>query len=93
MAKICLIGAGSTVFAQNILGDILSNPELADSEIALFDIDSERLSTSEIMTTRIGSTLGLKNMRVKATTNRRDALRNADFISTSVTVRETPSIS
>ena len=80
MAKICLIGAGSTVFAQNILGDILSNPELADSEIALFDIDSERLSTSEIMTTRIGSTLGLKNMRVKATTNRRDALRNADFV-------------
>lgn len=80
MAKICLIGAGSTVFAQNILGDILSNPELADSEIALFDIDAERLSTSEIMTTRIGSTLGLKNLRVRATTNRREALRDADFV-------------
>lgn len=47
MAKICLIGAGSTVFAQNILSDVLSNPELADCEIASFDIDGERLSTSE----------------------------------------------
>ncbi len=80
MAKICLIGAGSTVFAQNILGDVLSNPELADSEIALFDIDAERLSTSEIMARRIGTTLGLKGLRVTATTNRRAALKDADFV-------------
>ncbi|HEY1386199.1 MAG TPA: alpha-glucosidase/alpha-galactosidase, partial [Dongiaceae bacterium] len=46
MTKICLIGAGSTVFAQNILSDVLSNPELANSEISLYDIDDERLSTS-----------------------------------------------
>jgi alpha-galactosidase/6-phospho-beta-glucosidase family protein len=50
-SKICIIGAGSTVFAQNILSDVLSNRELADSKIALFDIDAERLSTSEIMAT------------------------------------------
>ncbi len=80
MAKICLVGAGSTVFAQNILGDVLSNPELADSEIALFDIDAERLSTSEIMARRIGMTLGLKGLRITATTNRREALRGADFV-------------
>lgn len=80
MAKITLIGAGSTVFAQNILGDVLSNPELADSEIALFDIDDERLSTSEIMSRRIGSTLGLTKLRVTATTDRRAALKDADFV-------------
>lgn len=80
MAKICLIGAGSTVFAQNILGDVLSNPELADSDIALFDIDAERLSTSEIMARRIGMSLGLKGLRISATTNRRAALRDADFV-------------
>ena len=80
MARICLLGAGSTVFAQNILGDVLSNPELADSDIALFDIDAERLSTSEIMARRIGMTLGIKGLRVTATTNRREALRGADFV-------------
>lgn len=80
MAKITLIGAGSTVFAQNILGDVLSNPELADSEIALFDVNDERLSTSEIMSRRIGTTLGLEDLRVTATTDRRAALKNADFV-------------
>jgi alpha-galactosidase len=80
MAKICLVGAGSTVFAQNILGDVLSNPELADSEISLFDIDAERLSTSEIMARRIGKTLGLTGLKITATTNRRAALHGADFV-------------
>ena len=80
MAKITLIGAGSTVFAQNILGDVLSNPELADSEIALFDIDKERLSTSEIMSRRIARTLGLDRLRIEATTDRRAALAGADFV-------------
>lgn len=80
MAKICLVGAGSTVFAQNILGDVLSNPELADSEISLFDIDAERLSTSEIMARRIGMSLGLTGLRITATTNRRAALQGADFV-------------
>ena len=49
MAKITLIGAGSTVFAKNLMGDILSYPELANSTISLFDIDGERLKTSEIV--------------------------------------------
>ena len=47
MAKIAFIGAGSTVFAKNLMGDILSYPELADSHIALMDIDPERLKTSK----------------------------------------------
>ena len=49
MTKICLVGAGSTVFAQNILGDVLSNSGNADYVISLFDIDPERLRTSEIV--------------------------------------------
>ncbi|MGZ9810209.1 alpha-galactosidase [Pseudoroseicyclus sp. H15] len=80
MAKITFIGAGSTVFAQNILGDVLSNPELADSEIALFDIDAERLSTSEIMARRIASTLKLQGLSITATTDRREALKGSDFV-------------
>ena len=47
MPKITFIGAGSTVFAKNLLGDIFSFPELADSTISLFDIDPERLAVSE----------------------------------------------
>ena len=44
-----LIGAGSVIFTLNLLGDILSFPELAESEIALMDIDAERLRVAEIM--------------------------------------------
>jgi len=80
MAKICLIGAGSTVFAQNILSDVLSNPDLADSEISLMDIDAERLATSEIMSRRIAATLGLDNLRIASFTDRRAALNGADFV-------------
>src|SRR6201991_2358656 len=82
MTKICLIGAGSTVFAQNILSDVLSNPELAASEIALHDIDDVRLSTSDVVAKRIGETLGLKKLRVTATTDRRKALKDSDFVIT-----------
>jgi alpha-galactosidase len=80
MTKICLIGAGSTVFAQNILSDVLSNPELAESAISLHDIDPERLKTSEIVARRIGETLRLRKLHVEATTDRRKALQGADFV-------------
>jgi alpha-galactosidase len=81
MAKICLIGAGSTVFARNILSDVLSNAELADSEIALFDIDDVRLSTSTIMTQRICQSLGIgKDIKLISTTDRATALKGADFV-------------
>mgnify|MGYP000455376417 CR=1 FL=1 len=79
MAKICLIGAGSTVFARRLVGDVLLTPGLKDSEIALHDIDLSRLKTSEIVTQRMARTLGLNN-RVTATTDRRKALRDADYV-------------
>ena len=80
MPKICLIGAGSTVFAQNILSDVLSSPELSDCRIALFDIDPERLATSTVMTRRICHALGLRDDAITATTDRRAALLGADFV-------------
>ncbi|OEO33152.1 alpha-glucosidase/alpha-galactosidase [Devosia insulae DS-56] len=80
MLKICLIGAGSTVFAQSILGDVLSNPALQNATISLHDIDETRLSTSYVVANRIGQTLGLSNLKVEATANRREALRDADFV-------------
>lgn len=80
MTKICLVGAGSTVFAQNILGDVLSNPGITDYVISLFDIDPERLKTSEIVARRICETLGLGTVRIEATPDRRVALKGADFV-------------
>ncbi|NYJ13266.1 alpha-galactosidase [Rhizobium leguminosarum] len=80
MPKICLIGAGSTVFAQNILGDVLSTPSDHDYIIGLFDIDPERLKTSEIVARRICASLKLDTVRIEATLNRREALKGADFV-------------
>src|SRR6266850_1882901 len=72
------IGAGSTVFARNLLGDILGFEELAESEITLFDIDAGRLETSELVARRVADTLGAP-AKIVATTDRRAALDGADF--------------
>ena len=60
MPKITFIGAGSTVFAKNLMGDILSYPELAGSTISLHDIDHERLRTSSVVAHKVAETLGVK---------------------------------
>src|SRR6476661_7710566 len=78
MAKVTFIGAGSTVFARNLLGDILGFEELAESEITLFDIDAERLETSELVAHRVAGTLGAP-AKIVATTDRRAALESADY--------------
>lgn len=76
--KITLIGAGSTVFAKNMIGDILSYPELANTRFSLFDIDAKRLAESEIIARRINQALGT-NAVIEATTDRARALDGADF--------------
>jgi len=78
MPKITFIGAGSTVFAKNLLGDILSFPDLAESHIALFDIDQERLKTSEVVAHKVAEKLGARP-RIEATQDRRCALDGADY--------------
>ncbi len=81
MPKITFIGAGSTVFAKNLLGDILSFPELVDSTICLMDIDPERLRTSEIVAHKVAEFFGAHPM-IEATLDRRRALNGADYVIT-----------
>ncbi len=78
MTKIAFIGAGSTVFAKNLLGDILSFPELADSTISLMDIDPVRLRTSEIVAHKVADFFEAKP-KIEATFDRRQALEGADY--------------
>jgi len=78
MAKITFIGAGSTVFAKNLLGDILGQEALAGSTISLFDIDEERLRTSEVVAHRVAETLGIRPL-IEATTDRRAAFDGCDY--------------
>jgi alpha-galactosidase len=79
MPKITFIGAGSTVFAKNLLGDILGFPELASATITLMDIDPQRLHTSEIVARKVAQALGAAPT-IEATTDRRAALRDADYV-------------
>lgn len=78
MPKITFIGAGSTVFARVLLTDILSYPELANSHIALFDIDEDRLRTSEVVARKVAEAVGA-SPRIEATADRRRALDGADY--------------
>jgi alpha-galactosidase len=78
MPKITFIGAGSTVFAKTLLGDIFSFPELANSTISLMDIDPVRLRTSEIVAHRIADFFGV-GPKIEATLDRRRALEGAEY--------------
>jgi len=78
MPKITFLGAGSTVFAKNLLGDILSFPELATSHIVLHDIDEERMRTSEIVAHKVAQAVDAQP-KVTTTLNRREALEGADY--------------
>jgi alpha-galactosidase len=78
MTKISFLGAGSTVFAKNLLGDILSFPELAEATISLHDIDAERLKTTEIVAKRFAKALGA-NPTIETHLDRRASLDGADY--------------
>jgi len=78
VTKITMIGAGSVVFAKNLLGDILSHPELRECQIALMDIDPERLRVAEIVAHRVAEAVGATPV-ITATTDRRAALDGADY--------------
>jgi len=78
MPKITLIGAGSTVFARNLMGDILSFPELADCTLSLHDIDLERLRTSEAVAHKVAKALKTHPI-IETTDDRRAALDGADY--------------
>ncbi len=79
MPKIAMIGAGSVVFTKNLLGDILSFPELATSHIALHDIDAGRLEAGERMARWTAGQLGA-SPTITAHQDRRAALDGADYV-------------
>ncbi len=85
MVKIALVGAGSVVFAQRLITDILQFPAFADATISLMDIDAGRLGVIEKLTKRIIRQLGVK-ARVEATLDLRTALTGARFAVTTVQV-------
>lgn len=78
MPKIVFIGAGSTVFAKNLMGDILHFPELAESTLTLLDLDADRLCTSEIVARKVAEALGARPI-IEVTTDQRAALDGADY--------------
>jgi alpha-galactosidase len=78
MPKITFLGAGSTIFAKNLLGDLLSFPEFSEITISLHDIDEERLSTTEIVAQRFAKALGA-NPTIETHLDRRAALDGADY--------------
>lgn len=81
MTKLTFIGAGSTIFMRNIVGDMLHFEALRDAEIALMDIDPQRLAESEQLARRMIATMGT-GATVTAHTDQRRALEGADFVVT-----------
>ena len=87
--KVTFMGAGSTVFAKNVLGDIMSTPALRECEIALYDIDGVRLEESYIMVRALNRNINESRAKVEkylGVENRKDALRGADFVVNAIQV-------
>lgn len=88
MAKITFMGAGSTVFAKNVLGDCMTTPALEDARIALYDIDPNRLEDSKLMLEAINNNVGGKATITAylGVENRKAALRDADYVVNAIQV-------
>ena len=87
--KITFMGAGSTIFARNVIGDCMCTPCLCESEFALYDIDEQRLKDSEIILSAINR--NINGGKAKITTylgeeQRKDALRGASFVVNAIQV-------
>ncbi len=87
--KVTFMGAGSTVFAKNVLGDVMCTPSLRECEIALYDIDAQRLEESYIMIDSINRNINESRAVVGkylGVENRKEALRGADFVVNAIQV-------
>ncbi|MFD0870325.1 Alpha-galactosidase [Chlamydia abortus] len=85
MSKITFLGAGSTVFAKNVLGDCMLTESLQGFELALFDIDPVRLKDSENMLNNLKQTTGSR-CRIVAYSDRKEALRGAKYVVNAIQV-------
>lgn len=87
--KITFMGAGSTVFAKNVLGDVMLTESLRECTIALYDIDAQRLEESYIMICALNRNINENRAKVEkylGVENRKDALRNAIFVVNAIQV-------
>lgn len=83
MVKITFLGAGSTVFARNVLGDAMMTESLRDAEMALYDIDPVRLEESYLIVDALNRNINQGRAKITAycgPENRKDALRGATFV-------------
>ncbi|WP_079479189.1 alpha-glucosidase/alpha-galactosidase [Halobacillus salinus] len=85
MSKITFLGAGSTIFAKNVLGDCMLTPSIQGFEFALYDIDYKRLKESESMLQNLKESLG-SDVKVKAYTDRKEALKGASYVVNAIQV-------
>ena len=83
--KIAIIGAGSTVFARQLMTDILTTPGLMSGTFALIDIDAERLSLAKRIGEKMVSAVD-REWCVDATRDRRKALAGCDYVINSIEV-------
>lgn len=79
MTKVTFIGAGSVIFAKQVMADILSFSELQDITFSLMDIDAERLRVAGLMAEQFSQKIGGK-AKIETTMNRRDALKDANYV-------------
>ena len=86
MIKITFIGAGSTVFAKNVLGDCMLTPSLQDAHIALYDIDLKRLDESYQMLENINKNCNESRATIVSYTDAREALTDATFVVNAIQV-------
>lgn len=86
MTKITFIGAGSTIFAKNVLGDAMLTSSLQDAHIALYDIDEKRLKESNLMLKNINKNSNENRADIVSYYDRKEALREADFVINAIQV-------
>lgn len=87
--KITFMGAGSTVFARNVIGDAMCTDSLRDSTFALYDIDAKRLEESKIILEAINRNVNNSRAKIEAylgVENRKEALRGASFVINAIQV-------
>ena len=86
MNKITFLGAGSSVFAKNVLGDCLQTDCLREYEYALFDIDPKRLEESYMMLSNINRNSNAGRAKIVKYTDRKEALRGAKYVVNAIQV-------
>ena len=87
--KITFMGAGSTIFAKNVIGDSMLTPALRESEFALYDILEDRLEESYMMVTALNKNINENRAKITkylGVENRKAALKDADFVINAIQV-------